>query len=264
MGKSFGKPRCTVSLLPAAVLMLALALFVAPAFGNPDGSYNHGGATCVTCHPSNYTDPVSSTVCETCHTGFTLPAGQMLGGQPETCYTCHYPGDPAMITITAADCQAGCHLNDGGGVITWTHPAHYYGTVTPTCTDCHNEPTSATAPNDSPHHDNVEFNITQKLTIAASSTMFTLGKKVAVKGAATPNLAAPYTRSGKVVATFQRKVGTKWTKVGTASAAINATSGAYSISYKPAKKGSWRVEVKTPASVPFLPKTSVWKTFTVK
>ena len=171
-----------------------------------------------------------------------------------------------MESVTAADCQNGCHLNAGGSITTWTHPAHYYGPTAPACTTCHNEPTSATAPNNSPHHDAVEFNITQKVSIAASPATVKLGKKVAVKGAATPNLTAttpPWPRSGKVVATFQRKVGTKWVKGATVSVAINATTGAYTVSYKPTKKGSWHVQVKTPASVPFLPNTSPWKTFKV-
>jgi hypothetical protein len=256
MGKLFAKPRAKGGLiLLAAVMVLACALFVAPAFGVT--AYEHGTATtCSSCHPGGDTSKMpTNATCATCHTGY-----QVYTGSTETCWTCHLPGQNMTADETDTACAGTCHMANGD---TRTHPKHFYGSAGPACTTCHNLPTDYKTPNNSPHHDAVQFNITQKATIKASPATVKFGGKVAVKGGVTPNLAAPYMRAGKVTATFQRKSGAKWVKIKAVTGAINGTTGAYSISYKPAKKGSWRVQAKTPASVPFLPVTTTWKTFKV-
>ena len=84
-----------------------------------------------------------------------------------------------------------------------------------------------------------------------------LHKAVTCKGAVKP------ARAGKATVTIQHKVGTKWVKVAAKSVTLNATTGAYSCVYAPAKKGSWRIQTGVAKTSLLAPATSTWKTFKV-
>lgn len=83
------------------------------------------------------------------------------------------------------------------------------------------------------------------------------GKSLTCKGAVKP------ARAGKATVTIQRKVGTKWVKVTAKAATLNATTGAYSCTYKPTKKGAWRIQTSVAKSSLLAAATSTWKTFKV-
>jgi hypothetical protein len=85
-----------------------------------------------------------------------------------------------------------------------------------------------------------------------------LGKSVTAKGAMKPAWAAT------VKITVQRKVSGAWKTVATKSRTANATSGAYSWSYKPTKKGSYRMQTSSAKSAHYTAAVSTWKTCTVK
>jgi hypothetical protein len=77
-----------------------------------------------------------------------------------------------------------------------------------------------------------------------TSTSLTAPKSVKVKksltlsGGVLPPPASPYAAPGKVTITMTRKVGKKWKGAG--SAKISLVNGAFTYSFKPKYKGSWR------------------------
>ncbi len=98
--------------------------------------------------------------------------------------------------------------------------------------------------------------VTIKLTGLKAGAL-KLGKKMTVKGAVKP------ARSGTATVTIQRKVGKKWVNVKTAARTINATSGAYSYTYKPTKTGSYRVKTSVAKTTLFGSAATLWKSFKV-
>lgn len=83
-------------------------------------------------------------------------------------------------------------------------------------------------------------------------------KSVTVKGSVKP------ARSGKATVRIQRKAGTKWVKAKTVARTINATSGAYSYTYKPLKKGSYRVKTSVAKTALYTAVATSYKSFKVK
>jgi hypothetical protein len=99
------------------------------------------------------------------------------------------------------------------------------------------------------------------LTLSLSglkSGVLRLGKSVTAKGTLKPAWATT------VKITVQRKVNGAWKTVTTKSRSANATSGAYSWTYKPTKKGSYRWQTSVAKSTYYTAATSTWKTCTVK
>ena len=86
-----------------------------------------------------------------------------------------------------------------------------------------------------------------------------LGKRLTAKGTVTPTSLA----GSKVTLTVQRKVGGKWRKVKTMTAAIGA-GGTYSCKYKPAKKGSYRLRATIAKTATHTAARTTWRTFKVK
>ena len=62
-------------------------------------------------------------------------------------------------------------------------------------------------------------------------------------------LAKSYLAGYKVKVAIQRKVGTKWVKVITKTAVWTQASSSWTMTFKPTKKGSWRMLATTPAVV---------------
>ena len=84
------------------------------------------------------------------------------------------------------------------------------------------------------------------------------GKSVASKGTIKPAWAAT------VKITVQRKVSGTWKTVTTKARTANATSGAYSWTYKPTKKGSYRIQTSVAKSTYYTSAASPWRACTVK
>ena len=101
-----------------------------------------------------------------------------------------------------------------------------------------------------------------KLTLklgGLKSGAVTLGRSVTAGGALMPTSLA----GSKVALTVQMKSGTRWARVKTASATINA-AGAYSWKYKPTKKGAYRVQAEIAGTAAHAAARTAWRTFTVK
>jgi hypothetical protein len=247
--------------MPALIMTLLAALAIiavlvcagpAAAFGN----YAHGNATaCDSCHPISEAVPPTVADCANCHTGFKVPTSSY------TCYTCHAPGEDVQAIKTGAPtaCTDTCHLSNG---TTHTHNPHPdRGTCT--TAGCHNVTTSSTAANGSPHHIGEVVPQVKKssLTLSLSglrSGVLRLRKSVTAKGVLKPF------RAATVKITVQRKVSGTWRTATTKSRSANATSGAYSWTYKPTKKGAYRVHTTSAKTTLYTAATSPWRTFTVK
>jgi len=94
--------------------------------------------------------------------------------------------------------------------------------------------------------------LTLKLTGLKSGSI-KLGKSVTAKGVVTPASLA----GGKVALKAQLKKGAKWVKAKAFSALITST-GAYSWKYKPAKKGSYRVQAVIAGTAAHAAATTKW------
>ena len=100
---------------------------------------------------------------------------------------------------------------------------------------------------------------TATLTLSGlKSGAIKLGKTVVCKGAVKP------ARAEKASIIIQRKSGSKWVKVTTKTANINAATGAYSYTYKPTKKGSYRVQTSVAKTAAYTTVVTGWKMFAVK
>jgi hypothetical protein len=86
-----------------------------------------------------------------------------------------------------------------------------------------------------------------------------LGKSVTASGKVTPTSLA----GSQVKLTAQLKKSGKWTAAKTGFATISA-AGAYSWKYKPAKKGSYRLQATIAATAAHTAAASTWLAFTVK
>jgi hypothetical protein len=107
----------------------------------------------------------------------------------------------------------------------------------------------------------VLVNVRPRLTIGLSRTSLPLGATVTVKGTLTP--ARP---GGYVKLTYQRKVDGVWRTVLTKSRAVTSTAdySTYSHTYKPLKRGSWRVRASVASTTTLIGYKTVYKYFAVK
>jgi hypothetical protein len=215
-------------LAPALILMVLVALV---AFG----------ALLVTEQAS--AQPTFTT-CAGCHSKADTHSKPAHVGVYPTCSNCHVNGDTS-VPPTPAKCAA-CH----GGVTTIlgkpTHTTQACGTTA----GCH----GVTAPTPPPA--TVE---TTTVSVKMAPAAIKLGKKVKASGVVTPVA----TLAGKKVAVkVERKAGTKWVKAKSAGATVSAT-GAYSWSYKPTKKGTYRTTASIAATATYKASKAT-KTFKVK
>lgn len=276
---------------------------VAVSATNPDGSPHHDAvdftaptsASCLTCHdaaspvdgaPAYHGDlhtGVTPTDCAHCHAGMTPdhPTAAALVN-PTVSATWMMSGTDVVVSGTL---KAGATaLPDFVGWVQWKGPLDtewdaarsmaVTTTATGTFTATVTAPATGTvyrvifegaqaggtayAPSlGTATQATVKTTITIKLT-GLKGGVLKLGRRVTVKGVVTP------VRTGKVTITFQRKAGGKWVKVKAVGRTINATSGAYSYTYKPGKRGSWRVNAKVPKTAEATAAKTAWKTFRVK
>lgn len=215
-------------------------------------SYAHDGATtCAQCHDGAPSSAANATnaKCITCHTGYAAMSAT------KKCWTCHDPGqDMAPVKSGApAICTVTCHMPKSA---TNTHVAH---TDRPTtCTVCHPLTTSATIANGSPHH-LAKVLATTTITLKMTPASIKLKKSVKASGAVTPILKLVGVKVGLKA---EMKKGTKWVKAKTGSATVSA-AGLYTWTYKPTKKGSYRVIATILPAADYLGSTAT-KPFKVK
>ena len=244
------RSRSLVVLFLALAIVAVFGIAAQQALAKADGSYNHGGAVCANCHGTPFAP--TNAKCITCHKGYAAVFPS------KNCWTCHTPGqDMAPVKSGApADCTVACHLASGA---TSTHVAH---TDRPTiCTVCHPLTTSATIANGSPHHTAKALPATT-ITLKVAPTSIKLKKTVTAAGIVTP-----VSLVGEPVAlTAQMKKGTKWVKAKAVAVEVTAVgaTAAYSWTYKPLKKGSYRIQAVIKATADYKGSVSPWRAFKVK
>jgi hypothetical protein len=232
--------------LTPALILTVFAVLAAVIVGLTAGQaaavtgYQHGGAVCGTCHTSvPYTSAnVSNAQCQTCHTGYTK--AHTTGGVASTCWTCHAPGQN-MATIKtnakiggcgATAAGAGCHASPG-----------HVGSAPTTCVNCHGVTATTTNSGQSAHHNTSVTDVQVKalLTIKVPASV-KVKKTIKATGLAKSD------QAGYVVTVLvQQKVGTKWVKKASMAAVWVQATSSWTFSYKPTKKGTWRMQASTPA-----------------
>jgi len=173
------------------------------------------------------------TKCASCHTLAKTHAGATHS--TTSCATCHVNGTSNPPTPKAC---VTCHTPASAVLAKPTHAANACGT-TP---GCHGVPPASTT-----------------MTAKVAPTVVAVGKSVKVTGTAGP---AAWLKGAKVSFKVERKVATKWVKMKTGSTTVKAT-GAFTWSYKTAKKGAHRVTASIAKSSTYTAKKVV-KTFRVK
>jgi hypothetical protein len=242
-------PAIILAALVVVALVVALGMAAAPAKAQPSWSATTCGLT--GCH--NYTSSsdafhtsaphaaaISAGGCATCHgtpINYQSPKTTSCGSS-----ACH--GSAEQI-IAAKPNHVGC---TGAGCHTAPTPTPT-PTVTPTITPTPTPTVTPTAP------------ATTKLVAKVAPTTVKVRKSIKVTGTATTTPATTLT-GAKIAFKVERKVGTKWVKMKTGSATVKA-AGAFTWSYKTAKKGSHRVVISIAKTTTRTAKT-LTKTFRVK
>lgn len=234
------------------LLLLLAVLFMAagPDEASAVGSYAHDGATaCDDCHTA--VPAATNAKCITCHTSF-----QVL--QPSTtCWSCHNPGEDMSNTGPGAPatCTMTCHRSD-------PPDAHVPGTPhnphpeLGLCTTCHAVSMGPADAGDSPHHEANATTVTLRVRPAAVKVR----ARVRFTGTVTP----AGTLSGvKVVVRVQRKAGKRWVAAKTLRPTVTATGG-HSASYRPVKKGAYRVRTSVTATDSYFGSLTKYRSFRVR
>lgn len=186
----------------------------------------------------------SYTVCAGCHGSAKHSSNSTHAGlySSSSCTTCHANGFGAENKgITPAACAA-CHGGATAILASTQHVAQSCGTTN----TCH----GYTAP---------PVVVPTTMTAKVAPTSVKVRKSVKVTGVAGPVASLA---GAKVAFKVERKVGTKWLKMKTGTATASAT-GAFTWSYKTAKKGAHRVTSSIAKTSTYTAK-SVVKTFKVK
>jgi hypothetical protein len=214
-------------LTPAVVVAVLLALAAAVTLGvlARPAAAQATFTQCSSCHNYSYNDAYH-----------TAPGHAAAA----SCSTCHVNGSGASGLVPSA-CVT-CHTPTSSVLAKTTHASTGCGTTE----GCHGYSTQP-------------VRVTTLLSAKVAPTAVKVGKKAVVSGTAGP---LPALASAKIALKVERKVGTKWVKMKTASATAGVT-GAYKWSYKATKKGSHRVTVSIAQTTAFTAKKLV-KTFKVK
>jgi hypothetical protein len=166
------------------------------------------------------------TACASCHGMAATHSNPSHAAVYPTCANCHPNGDTSQIPSTAK-CGV-CH----GGVTQILKSTQHVSNGCGTTVGCHGY--TATI-------------ITTKVTAKVAPTTIRLGKTVKASGLATPAT----TLTGKKVALrVDFKKGTAWVKVKSTTATVKST-GAYAWTYKPGKKGAYRVTASISATAKY-------------
>ena len=104
--------------------------------------------------------------------------------------------------------------------------------------------------------------VTPKVTLKLSGLSggaLRLGRRLAARGFVTPSALA----GGKVTLTVQRRQNGAWRKVKTVLSTVRA-GGAFSWTYRPAKRGGFRVQATFAKTATNMTATTKWRTFKVE
>ncbi len=260
------------------------------AGNNPGTSAHHNNTaysvpTCGTCHTTlheAYVPGVST--CSTCHGGYeTVHPNPTTVAAPAVVLA----AKPAIVkygltTIVSGSVKSGTTGLVGKTVVLQAKPlgsADFAGAATattgadgayafvaqsPTMLTTYRVVTYGGVVNTTvvkPSLKNLDVKVRPDLVISLSRTSFTLGGKQVIKGKLNP------ARTGGLVKlTIQRKVSGVWKTQLTKSVALTAGSGytVCSYSYKPLKRGSYRVKASIAATAELAAFTTPYKTWTVK
>jgi hypothetical protein len=240
-----------VVLLVVVIALVALAAAVAAQPAGAYTGYKHDGAqSCIDCHSTgdNNVPPVNADCTASgCHTGGYTALNS------STCWTCHTPGQNVSGFKTASGCASGV----GGASCHGSATKHVGATLNGGCTSCHSVTTSATNPSNSSHHV-TGYSVKPALSLKLSATKIKLHKTVTATG-----IMHRVTKGGTVIILVQKKRGSAWKKV-TSKVVTSTKLETYSWKYKPAKKGSYRMQASVKASGKILAGKTVYKTFVVK
>jgi hypothetical protein len=152
---------------------------------------------------------------------------------------------------TAAGCSTGA-----AGAACHNGPAHV-GSATNSCTSCHGVAVSAANAGGSAHH-KTSVMVSPLLTIGLNKTSFALGGKVTAKG-----LVKPVATGGVKVVVQRKKASGAWANV-TTKTLTGTDANTYSWTYKPGKKGSYRMQARVAATATTPAGKTVYKAFRVK
>ncbi len=161
---------------------------------------------------------------------------------PKACASCH------GTAVTIIDNNTTPHLTSGGCGST-AAGCHFAATPTPT-------PTASTTPTPT----TTAAVAKTKLTLKVAPTTIKLRKTVKATGLAT---AGTTLGSKKVALKVEMKKGAKWVKAKAVTIKTKVT-GAYSWTYKPGKKGTYRVKASVIKGGTYTAATARVRTFKVK
>jgi hypothetical protein len=247
-GLTFLKGHALVALLLIVVAVALVAAVAQPAAAFL--SYEHGGIIdCATCHTVNTSTPPTNAQCTGCHTSFTAK----FAAPKDTCWSCHTPGQSTVSTFKT---PAGCASGAKGATCHNSTAAPHVGSTSAGCTSCHGTTVNSTNSGTSVHHVAV---VTAKpvLTIKVAPTSIKLKKTVKASG-----LYFQGATSVKILVQMKNAKG-KWVKVTTKTAKVS-TSHAWTLTYKPGKKGSYRLQTSSAAAGSVTAGKTAFKTFKVK
>lgn len=240
---------------------------------------HHVGIACATCHANGGTaNPPTPAACASCH---TIPATHPVSGG---CFAtgCHsVPSATATITSFAPPSgPVGTNVTINGTGFTGATAVAFNGTAAATSTVNVVSATQITAtvplgattgtiavtPLSGPVATSAtNFTVTvpavtTKVTLKVAPTSIRFRRTVKATGAVTPVLALV---GSKVALKAQIKKGTRWVTTKSVTATVKA-SGAYSWTYKPAKRGTYRMQASIKATATKRASHSPWRTFKVR
>jgi hypothetical protein len=185
-----------------------------------------------------FTNPVGGIgPCVSCHPMAATHAN--VNHSSLGCTSCH-PGSPATTPPTPAKC-ASCH-----GAPAILASATHVATKCNTTPGCHGVP--------------IPTPITTSVSLKVAPTSIKLKKSVTATGAVTPVVDLV---GIKVALKAEIKVGKAWKKSGANLATVSAT-GTYSWTYKPAKKGTYRMTATILKTSAYNGSKSLTRAFKVK
>ena len=246
-----------------------------------DNTTVYSAPTCSDCHASPHAAYVVGAACATCHVGVepTHPAAAAMPAP-----TLAFTATPAVVTYGASSVLGGSLKNgatplvgktitlqarpagsaafaDVTTAVTAADGTFAFAAVSPTVMTTYRAVAPGamvTATTVRPSLKTLDLQVAPLLTLSLSKTSIKLGAKVTAKGAITP------LRPAATVKVVIQKKGTTWKTVKTVNRALDASGAAYTYTYKPLKKGTYRVQASVAATADLAAFKTALKTFKVK
>jgi hypothetical protein len=250
-------------------------------------------ASCSSCHPQPPATPVDGAAnghgdlgtgvaaadCQHCHVGMgtTHPAAAQLVVPRLTAVATRTVGSPGDITVAGTLKRGTTGIANAQGWVQWKGPSDLDWDPThqlPVITGATGAYTATvTAPAVGTVFrvvfEGIESGgvvvrpalsgVATTLTLRVAPATVRLGKKVTASGTI-----APARTGANVTLTIQRRSATgRWVKITTKRAALLA-DGSFTTTYKPTRKGTWRMQGKALAAGDFAGDLSPWRTFRVR